>query len=234
MIWNVTLELGESPVAEERADALMEALVDYHPAVGVGYRGSPSVTISLPAENLRQALSTAIVLIESAAGSPATYAEAMPTSDFDEREGFLSIPGLLSASAAGEYLGVSRVRVNQMIDEGRFPTAQKVGNGYVIPTDEVWHDARLHTMIGWSGIDIAEEHRRQVIDPLLDALRIVGPIAAYRAARAKANGEIVANVLTEAWQDAERDALQELAMLGYETNGVTFNADRTRVLIGAR
>ncbi len=38
---------------------------------------------------------------------------------------------LLSVIEAAEKLGVSRIRVNQFIDEGRLP-AQKVGRSYVI------------------------------------------------------------------------------------------------------
>ncbi len=38
---------------------------------------------------------------------------------------------LLSVIEAAEKLGVSRIRVNQFIEEGRLP-AQKVGRSYVI------------------------------------------------------------------------------------------------------
>ncbi len=40
-------------------------------------------------------------------------------------------PKLLSVIEAAEKLGVSRIRVNQFIEEGRLP-AQKVGRSYVI------------------------------------------------------------------------------------------------------
>lgn len=38
---------------------------------------------------------------------------------------------LLSVIEAAEKLGVSRIRVNQLIDNGRLP-AQKIGRSYVI------------------------------------------------------------------------------------------------------
>ncbi len=38
---------------------------------------------------------------------------------------------LLSVIEVAEKLGVSRIRVNQLIDEGRLP-AQKIGRSYVI------------------------------------------------------------------------------------------------------
>ncbi len=43
---------------------------------------------------------------------------------------------LLSVIEAAEKLGVSRIRVNQFIDEGRLP-AQKVGRSYVIKESDL-------------------------------------------------------------------------------------------------
>jgi hypothetical protein len=233
MDWNVAVELAEPAVAEERATELLEFFDGYHPAVSAGYRNRPSVTITLPAENLRQALTTAVALVEAAGGSP-VYVEVMTTDEFDVRAGFVPVPKLTSASDAGEYLGVSRVRVNQMIDEGRFPSAQKVGNTYVIPTEAIWQNARLHTMIGWSNVNLKEEHIRQVVDPLLDALRLVGPLAAFNAALAVEREESVSSSLAHAWNEAERDALHAMAMLGYDVTGVRFTAQRTGTQLGSR
>ncbi len=224
--WNVLFELVEDDLNDDRVVELMDALGDYHPAIANGYRNRARATVTLLAENLRQAMSTALALAESAGGSLPLYVEAMLTDEVDTREGFTPVPALLSASDAGEYLGVSRVRVNQMIDEGRFPTAQKVGNNYVIPRDAVWQDAKLRTVIGWSGIDIRDEHRRQVIDPLLDALRLVGPVAAYNAHLAVERGEVTASSLADHWREAERDALNELALLGYDTSAGSLRAER--------
>ena len=232
--WNVRLELVEDDLDDDRMVELLEAFADYHPSMANGYRNRARITLTLLAENLRQAISTALALAESAGGSRPLYLEAMLTDEFDTREGFTPVPALLSASDAGEYLGVSRVRVNQMIDEGRFPTAQKVGNTYVIPRDAVWQDAKLRTAIGWSGIDIRDEHLRQVIDPLLDALRLVGPMAAYNAHLAVERGESVSSSLADQWREAERDALHELAMLGYDTSTARLSADRATSRVGAR
>ena len=43
---------------------------------------------------------------------------------------------LLSVIEAAERLGVSRIRVNQLIDEGRLP-AQKVGRSFVIKESDL-------------------------------------------------------------------------------------------------
>jgi len=43
---------------------------------------------------------------------------------------------LLSVIEAAEKLGVSRIRVNQFIDEGRLP-AQKIGRSYVIKESDL-------------------------------------------------------------------------------------------------
>lgn len=234
MEWNVTLELSEPEIDDDRADALMDSLADYHPAIGAGYRNRPRVTLTLLAESVRQAVGTAIALIESVAGTTPLYVEAQPTEDFDVRAGFVAIPSLVSASDAAEYLGVSRVRVNQMIDEGRFPTSQKVGNSYVIPADAVWQNARVHTMIGWAGVDIADEHVRQVVDPFIDSLRLVGPVAAYNASLAVERGELVSSSLADHWREAERDALNELALLGYDISNAKLSAQRTGSRVGSR
>ena len=73
---------------EDLVDDLMDRLADYHAAVG-GYEGHLGVTISYPAEDLRQALSVGLAAVEEALpdGVTVTSAEIMTTAEFDDRHG---------------------------------------------------------------------------------------------------------------------------------------------------
>jgi hypothetical protein len=63
--------------------------------------------------------------------------ELMISEEMARRRGSEHIPALISASQAAERLGVSRMRVNQMINEGAFATARRVGSGWVIGLAEI-------------------------------------------------------------------------------------------------
>ena len=71
------------------ADELMNALAAYHPAVGVSPRGWLEARISLPAESLAQACTTATAVVEAVAGAAAIACEVMLESEFEIREGFV-------------------------------------------------------------------------------------------------------------------------------------------------
>jgi excisionase family DNA binding protein len=112
--------------------ALTEKLADYHPAAGPSPRGWLSVQISLPAESLPQATQTALALANAALPGVAVIAiQMMPEAEFDARQGFQTIPDLLSVSEAAEVLGVSRTRVQQLVDDHKLQS-QRVGNAIVL------------------------------------------------------------------------------------------------------
>ena len=130
--YNATIELeARGALTDDQVDELMEQLAGYHAAIGHTPRRH-SVTISLPAENLRQAVTTALAVVEAAFGSPALTIEAMTTAEFDTREGWQPVPELVSVAEAAEILGVSRQAVLQRIGTRSLP-AEKVGRGYAIP-----------------------------------------------------------------------------------------------------
>jgi hypothetical protein len=134
--WNAILELDET-ITEDRADALMDALADYAVSVGSAPHNRISVTLTLPASNLMQAVRTAIAVAEAASSANVIGLEVLPTEEFDARSGLEPIPALVSVAEAAEMLEVTKIRVNQMISEGKFSTARKVGSSFVLAYAEV-------------------------------------------------------------------------------------------------
>lgn len=111
-------------------DAVLDALADYHAAVWPSDTGRLVVVLTLPAESLRQAVSTGLALVEQTTGRAVTV-EALPTDVADARDGVPVLPALVGVSEAAEILGVSRQRVLQLVAAGTLP-AQRAGNAVVL------------------------------------------------------------------------------------------------------
>lgn len=88
----------------------------------------------------RQAIAAGILVVEAAFRAEAIACEALTESEFDIRQGWASVPDLVSVSQAAELLGVSRQRVLQRINEKNSPATQ-VGRDYVIPRSAVRPDS---------------------------------------------------------------------------------------------
>ena len=136
-MYHAHLELDVKNVTEDLAEAVLDHLPDYHATVGQSPRRHLSVRITFPAETLLQAVTTAVSVIETAAGARTIYSEVMTEVEFDGRQGFTHVPELVGATEAAQILGKSRMRVNQMIEEGKFSTALRVGKTWAIARDEV-------------------------------------------------------------------------------------------------
>jgi excisionase family DNA binding protein len=136
-IYTAHIELRET-VTPARAIALHDRLADYHASVGTSPRGWLSFQISLPAESLSQAITTALAVIAAAVpGVEALHADVMTEAEFDALNGFVPVPELLSTQEAADELGVTRQRIGQMVREGKFPTATQVGGTTVIAKSDV-------------------------------------------------------------------------------------------------
>jgi excisionase family DNA binding protein len=131
MQYNATVEVAHRGKIEDAAERLVTALEGYSPATGRSLLGRLDVTITVPAESLRQAATTALAVVEAAAGRPAVSVQVLPTDDFDRLNGLEPMPELLSVTEAAGVLGVSRQRVLQLVEAGTLP-AQKVGNAVVL------------------------------------------------------------------------------------------------------
>lgn len=120
-------------LTENHIDHLMDTLAPYHVAVGGGSRGTYDITITAPAENLRQATRTMLTVAEDATGQPAASIEVLTTAAWDRRNGFIPVPELVSVTDAAAKLGVSRQAVLQRLESGSL-AGQKVGKTWVIPS----------------------------------------------------------------------------------------------------
>lgn len=130
MNYNATALLREryDRLNEEGIDEIIDALIDYHPAVNCGVDGRAEVVITLPAETLGQAERTALAVLGEL--SPVGL-EVLPTEVWDARADAVEIPELVSVAEAAEMLGVSRQAVSQRIKSGSLP-ARRVGGSWVL------------------------------------------------------------------------------------------------------
>lgn len=113
-------------------DDAMDALDGYHPAIGAAPGKQWDVTITLPAETLRQAATTAIAVLEQQLAGEVTVIEVMTTATFDIRHGLEPVPDLVSVTEAAAELGISRQAVVKRLEAGTMP-GTKVGATWVIP-----------------------------------------------------------------------------------------------------
>lgn len=85
-MYNALVEVDATQVVH--VDELMARLAAYHPAVGISPRGWLEARVSLPAESLVQACTTAVAVVEAAALTVAIACEVMTEAEFEVREGF--------------------------------------------------------------------------------------------------------------------------------------------------
>ena len=83
--FNAIVEL-DTTLGSDADDAIMDALLDYHPALASTSWGTVDAIITFPAESLRQAASTALAVVSAAApGVTVRSVQVMTTADFDVR-----------------------------------------------------------------------------------------------------------------------------------------------------
>jgi len=135
MNYNATATLTRhyARMSESDIDAVLDALIDYHPAIGGDATGEAHVVITLPAEGLDQAISTARALF---APLRPLGLEVVPTELWDRRVGIPRVPELLSVTDVATRLGVTRQAILQRIESGSLP-AVKVGKGWAVPAAAV-------------------------------------------------------------------------------------------------
>lgn len=137
-------------------DDLIDALAGYSPAVSRSDRGRVEVIITVPADTLRQAITTALPLIEQAGNAGVIAVEVMSTAEFDARLGVESLPDLVSGPEAAQMLGLSRQRILQMVQEGKLP-GTLVGRSIVIPRAAVHAHRGLQQAPGEQITDLVDE-----------------------------------------------------------------------------
>ncbi|KAB2806983.1 helix-turn-helix domain-containing protein [Pimelobacter simplex] len=128
----VTIETAETNPTAARAEQLLEQLQDLHAAVSVSERGWVTIDVTLPAEHVRQAVMLAIAAVEQAGAHAVVAVTAMTEEEADQREGWETLPDLVSVTEAAAELGVSRQAVLDRIGRHTLP-ATKIGRDYAIP-----------------------------------------------------------------------------------------------------
>ncbi|WKN47168.1 helix-turn-helix domain-containing protein [Nocardioides sp. Arc9.136] len=119
-------------LAGDRVDELLEQLATYHAAIGTSPRGFLSATITVPAESLAQATTTALAVVSSAFGAEPIACTVLTTAEHDARQGWESTPEVVSVSEAATLLGISRQAVLQRI-AGKSLPATRVGRSWTVP-----------------------------------------------------------------------------------------------------
>jgi excisionase family DNA binding protein len=127
----VEVETTSRDLSDSAIDHVMTALAEWHSSVGAGLAGTLEVTLTLPAEDLRQAVAAGIAAVV-AAGLIPIGVSALPEKLRDARAGWVTPPELASVTEAAAALEVTRQRVLQMITAGKLP-ATRVGTTWVIP-----------------------------------------------------------------------------------------------------
>lgn len=128
----IVVDLDEKNPTAARAEELLEQLQHLHAAVGQSPRGWLSVTVSVPGEHVAQAVVLALAAVEQAAGRAVVAVSAMTEEEADAREGWETLPELVSVTEAAELLGVSRQAVLDRVRRGTLQ-ATKIGRDYAIP-----------------------------------------------------------------------------------------------------
>lgn len=135
MLYSIRLELDAASEPDE-AERIVDALAGYHPAVGLA-SARMAVTVSLPAESLALAASTAIAVVEGATRHRALAIAAATADHFDRANGLEPLPELVSVADAAALLKISRQALVRALAHGKYPTAQKVGSVWVIPREAI-------------------------------------------------------------------------------------------------
>ena len=133
----LTIHVHKPAIESDDIDNLMEALADYHPAVGdaPACPGAINAVITLPAHTLAQAVSTAAAL--AAQVGDLVGIEVIPTRMWDRRGGLkIDDVEFVGVSEAAIRLGITPQAVRDRIASGRL-SGRKVGRNWVVSDAEL-------------------------------------------------------------------------------------------------
>lgn len=126
--YNITLELAKRNPTDDDVDVLIDAFEAFHPTISTSPLGWTEVTITVQAENLRQAVATGLGL----AGDVVSVT-GMTTKEFDQRPVHTErMPKLVSVTEAAELLRITPQAVRQKLAAGHLP-GTKVGGTWWLP-----------------------------------------------------------------------------------------------------
>jgi excisionase family DNA binding protein len=120
-----------SPLNEDAIDRILDALPGFGPTITTTPHGLPALVLTVQAETLEQATTTAFALAAKAGIAPAGIS-VLTTEEFDRRTYLPAIPPLLSVTQAAQQLGISPQAIRKQISNHAIAHV-KVGDAYVIP-----------------------------------------------------------------------------------------------------
>lgn len=165
-MYSAHVELARKRISPDVAEKIHDELDGYHPAVGHSPRGWVDAQISLPAEHLAQATQTAVAVVEAAARAAGVTAsavavEVMTEAEFNVRQGHAGPSGyweerrseafaraggrVVGSTEAAEFLGVTRQRVMQWVNEGRLHSERVGARAHGFDMEELERFARMRT-----------------------------------------------------------------------------------------
>ncbi len=125
-MYNAVIDVGRV----EPLDEYLDQLDGYHAVLAGTPAGTLEVIISLPAESLRQAATTALAVVEAAGLTPRTL-DVLTSEDFDARHAD-DDGETISVAEAAELLGVTPSAVRQRLGSGSLP-GRRVGRDWRLP-----------------------------------------------------------------------------------------------------
>lgn len=125
----VRVELDHRGVSNDDVDRIHERLDDWAVSISENLAGYLELTITVPANSLRQATNTALSLTAEI-GTP-TGVHATTEKLRDERDQVEPLPDLVSVPEAAEILGYTRQNVLHLIETGQL-AATKPARDYII------------------------------------------------------------------------------------------------------
>lgn len=134
--YSIHIEFDRKQLKPEAAARFVEQLADWHGAVGHSPRGWVDVQLTLPAEDIVRATSTAVAITAPIIRAHPITVAVMTEAEFDARLGAVTMPELIGVTEAAGHLGVSRQRVLQMLDEGKL-AGVRVGKAIALARAEV-------------------------------------------------------------------------------------------------
>lgn len=117
----IRVELDSRDLTPDDVDAIHEHLDEWHVSAAENLAGYIELTLTIPAERLRQAVDTALTLAVEFGYPTAVYAI---TEQLLRQRGADPLPEMVSVPEAAEILGVTRQYVLKLVNEGRLPAAR--------------------------------------------------------------------------------------------------------------
>lgn len=134
--FNITTELAlmANAASATACDKILTSFASYSPALARSELGRLELIITLWAEDVWQATTTAQHLLHQL-DIDITKVAVETSEDFDRRTDHTPVPPLVGVTEAAKILGVTRTAVLNRIERGTIP-AQKVGSSsWVIPAN---------------------------------------------------------------------------------------------------